>query len=124
MSGKWREIRKQPSGEVILARAKWCASFFCHFKGLQLASPLRENEGILFVHKTESRSRSIHMLFMRFSIGVVWLDQSGTVVDKRLAKPWRLMYAPKAKSQYYIEAMPSILDRVEVGDVLSFDKLA
>ena len=122
MSGQWRVIRKQPSNEIVLARARWCASFWCHFKGLQFAAPLANGEGLIFVHNNESKSRSIHMLFMRFSIGVVWLDRSGKVVDKKLAKPWRPMYAPAAPAQYYIEAMPSILDRVEIGDVLSFEE--
>ena len=121
MSDQWRIIRKQPSDEIVLAKAKWCASFWCHFKGLQFAAPLADDEGLLFVHRGESKSRSIHMLFMRFSIGVIWLDRNKVIVDKKLAKPWRLVYAPKGRAQYYIEAMPSILDRVSVGDKLSFD---
>jgi uncharacterized membrane protein (UPF0127 family) len=64
------------------------------------------------------------MLFMLFSIGVVWLDASGLVVDKRLAKPWRLAYAPQKPAQYFLEAKPAILERVQIGDVLQFDEAA
>lgn len=123
MSAKARIVRNESTGEVVLARAKWCASYWCHFKGLQFAPPLADDEGLIFVYNRESRSRSIHMLFMRFSIGVVWLDRDGRVVDKKLAKPWRLVYAPRKAAQYYIEAMPSILDRVNIGDVLKFDEV-
>lgn len=119
----WRIIRKASTNEVVLAKARWCSSFWCHFKGLQLVRHLPEDEGLLFVTPREGRSHTaIHMLFMLFSIGVVWLDQSGKVVDKKLARTWRPAYAPRSAAQYYIEAKPSILDRVEIGDILRFDE--
>ena len=120
---QWRTIRNTDTGEVILNKAKWCASFWCHFRGLQLVPGLPDDQGLLFVYKSESRSATtIHMFFMLFSIAVVWLDSSGKVVDKKLAKPWRPAYAPKAPAQYFIEANPSLLDQVEIGDVLQFDE--
>jgi hypothetical protein len=61
-------------------------------------------------------------LILVFSIGVVWLDKNSRVVDKQLAKPWRPMYTPKSPAQYYIEANPSVLDRVRVGSKLRFDE--
>ena len=84
---------------------------------------LPDDAGILFVNRRESRSQAtIHMFFMLFSIGVVWLDAAGHVVDKQLARPWRPAYVPKRAAQYFIEANPSFLDRVEIGDVLTFDE--
>ena len=125
MSKKWRIIRNAQTGEIVLARAKWCASVWCHFRGLQLVPRLPDDEGILFVTKSEGRAHtSIHMFFMRFSIAVVWLDASGTVVDKKLAKPWRAAYAPSAPAQYFLEANPSLLDCVKIGDRLRFDEEA
>jgi uncharacterized membrane protein (UPF0127 family) len=123
MSSEWRIIRKQESGEIILARARWCSSFWCHFRGLQLIPRLPDDEGLLFVTDYEGRLHTaIHMFFMLFSIGVIWLDRSGIVVDKTFAKPWRPSYAPRSPAQYYIEANPSILERVEIGDHLRFDE--
>ena len=125
MSTAWRIIRNTKTDEVVLARAKWCTSVWCHFKGLQLAPRLPDDEGILFVTKSEGRAHtSIHMFFVFFSIAVVWLDASGTVVDRKLAKPWRVAYAPSVPAQFFIEANPSLLDRVEVGDRLRFDEQA
>lgn len=122
---QWRIIRNTKTNEVILAQAKWCASFLCHFKGLMLKRNLSDQEGLLFVHKRESRSgTAIHMLFMFMDISVIWLDKHGTVVDKALAKPWRLAYAPQSAAMYYIEAAPSLYDRVEIGDTLRFDEEA
>lgn len=122
---QWRVLRNSGSGEVLLARVKWCSSFWCHFKGLQLVTRLPEDEGVLFVTNFEGRGHTaIHMFFMLFSIAVIWLDKSGRVVDKQLAKPWRPAYAPKAPAQYYVEANVSLFDRVQIGDQLRFDEVA
>ena len=81
-----RHPRYVPPTRVILTRAKWCASFWCHFRGLQLVPGLPDKEGVLFVTKRESRSQTtIHMFFMLFSIGVVWLDSYGNVLYINLA---------------------------------------
>lgn len=123
MSKRWHVLKNGETGEVILNRAKWCASIWCHFQGLMLRPNLPEDEGVLFVNKRESRSATtIHMFFMLFSIGVIWLNAHGQVVDKRLAKPWRPAYAPSKPAQYFIEANPSVLERVQIGDVLRFDE--
>jgi len=123
MSVDWRIIRNAETDEIVLERAKWCASFWCHFRGLQLVSNLPQNQGLLFVTGSESRSGSaIHMFFMLMEIAVVWLDSSGKVVDKKLAKPWRPIYSPAQPAQYYIEANTDLLERVQIGDVLRFDE--
>jgi uncharacterized membrane protein (UPF0127 family) len=120
---QYRILRNASTGAVLLDRARWCVSFWCHFKGLMFASALPESEGVLFVTNYEGRTHTaIHMFFMRFRIGVVWLDKAGKVVDKQLALPWRPAYAPAAPAQYFLEANVSILDRVQVGDVLRFDE--
>ncbi|GIK27555.1 MAG: hypothetical protein DWB44_12150 [Chloroflexi bacterium] len=117
----YRVLRNTRTGEVVLGRARWCASFLCHFVGLMGRAGLPQGEGLLFVTGRESKAATtIHMFFMRFTIGVVWLAKDGRVVDKAVAKPWRPAYAPKAPAQYYVEANVSVLDSVEIGDVLTF----
>lgn len=121
----YRILRNQASGQVILPRVRWCASFWCHLKGLMFRANLPADEGLLFVTHSESIvNTTIHMLFMRFAIGVVWLDARGVVVHKTLAKPWRPAYAPSRPAQYYLEANPDVLERVQVGDALTFNELA
>jgi uncharacterized membrane protein (UPF0127 family) len=120
---KRRIIRNAKSNQIVLGRAKWCQSFWCHFRGLQFVRHLDDDEGLLFVTGGESVvNTTIHMLFMFMEIAVVWLDSSGKVVDKKLAKPWRLAYPPASAARYYIEARPALLDRVQIGDVLKFDE--
>ncbi|MDK3161500.1 DUF192 domain-containing protein [Kamptonema cortianum] len=119
---EWRTVKNRDTGQVVLGRARLCVSFWSHFKGLQLAPSLPDDEGLLFVTKRDNRTETaIHMFFMRFSIGVIWIDSQGRVVDKRLAKPWRPYYAPSQPAQYFIEANPGILDRVSIGDHLVWD---
>jgi uncharacterized protein len=125
MSDNWRILKNTTTQDTILPRVKWCASFWCKLRGLMFRRHLPAGEGLLFVEGRESRQGSaIHMLFMFLTIGVVWLDKDGRVVDKKLAKPWRPIYTPQAPAQYFIEANPDILDRVAVGDVLQFDETA
>jgi uncharacterized membrane protein (UPF0127 family) len=117
-----RVIKNKDTGEVVLARASWCASLWCHFRGLMLRPRLDRDEGLLFVRNSPSvMNTTIHMLFMLMSIAVVWLDAEGRVVDAKLAKPWRLAYKPAKAAQYFIEAHPSFLERVKIDDILIFE---
>jgi uncharacterized membrane protein (UPF0127 family) len=122
---KWRILRNAQTNNVVLARTRLCDTFWCRFRGLQFVRHLPTDEGLLFVTGSESRTNtSIHMFFMFFSIAVVWLDASGTVVDQCLAKPWRPAYAPRKPAQYFLEANPDVLERVKIGDRLKFDEVA
>lgn len=122
---KWRVLKQFPSNKVILKRVKLCDNFWTRFRGLQLVTYLPDDEGLLFVTGSENRANTtIHMFFMFFSIGVVWLDAKGKVVDKCFAKPWRPAYAPRSPAQYFVEAKPAILDKVQIGDELRFDEVA
>jgi uncharacterized membrane protein (UPF0127 family) len=122
---KWRILRNAQTGVVVLGRTRLCDTFWCRFRGLQFVRHLPPDEGLLFVTGSESRTNtSIHMFFMFFSIGVVWLDASGTVVDQCLAKPWRPAYAPNKPAQYFLEANPDVLQRVKIGDRLAFNEAA
>lgn len=119
----WRILQNADTGEVILPRVRWCSSFLCHLRGLMFRASLPIDEGLLFVTKREGIAHAtIHMFFMRFPISVIWLDKHGTIVDVALAKPWRPAYAPKRAAQYYLEANVHLLDRLKVGDRISFDQ--
>ncbi len=113
----WNETR----GERLLGRVRWCASFFCRGRGLTFRRRLGEDEGLWLVGGRESRlDAAIHMLFVFFPIGVVWLDGEGRVVDTRLARPFRPFYAPRTPARDVLEGPPSLLKHVAVGDRLRF----
>lgn len=117
-----KRVKRAETGEILLARGVWCASFFCHLKGLMFRRKIGTDEGLIFVTKKPSIvNTTIHMFFMFFPIAVIWLDADLQVVDAKYAKPWRPAYAPAKPAQYYIESHPSLLERVKIGDVLLFE---
>ena len=112
------------SGTILLGRVRWCDSFACKLRGLMFRSRLEPGEGLLMVERVASRSgTAIHMLFMAFPIAVVWLDEAFRVVDKTLARPWRLAYLPAQAACYTLEAEPDLLDHVQIGDRLTFEAI-
>lgn len=109
------------SNDVLLDQVRWCGSFLCKLRGLMFRRELAAGEGLLMVEPYASRTgTAIHMLFMAFPIATIWLDNEFVVVDKVYAKPWRLAYAPAKAARYTLEAHPSMLDRVQIGDKLLF----
>ena len=102
-----------------MARARVCAGYFSRLKGLSFQGQTAINEGALFICGSPGRlATAIHTLAVRSPIGVVWLSADRLVVDKKLAQPWRFAHVPSAPAMYYLEAEPTILDRVEIGDQL------
>ena len=107
--------------QLLIARARWCDTFGRKFRGFMLHPPITLAEALVLVETSESKLKTaIHMLFMRFDLGVVWVNGRGEVVDTVLAKRWRLQYTPRAAAQYVIEMHPSLLAQVQIGDKVAF----
>ena len=112
-------VENRTRGQVVLARVKWCRSYFCRLRGLMFRRRLPPDEGLLLDEGRASvTATAIHMLFVFFPIAAVWLDEAFCVVDKKLARPFRPLYAPRAPARYVLEAVPELLDQVAVGDQL------
>ncbi len=83
---------------------------------------LPPQEGLLLVYKTDSRlDSSIHMMFVRFDLGVIWINSAGVVVDTLLAKQWKAAYFPQKPARYVLEIVPERLGEFQVGDQIFFD---
>ncbi|MDX1616215.1 MAG: DUF192 domain-containing protein [Candidatus Promineifilaceae bacterium] len=109
------------SGDVLVPRARWCASFGSKLRGFTFRRMLEPGEGLVLVESKDSRSATaIHMFFVFMDLAVIWVNDAGLVVDVALARPWRPAYVPKAPARYVIEANPSTLERVQLGDTLAF----
>lgn len=112
-----RLIVNERSGNVVLARARVRAGFFSRLTGLSLRGPKSIKDGAFFIRRSPGRlTTAVHTLAVRSPIGVVWLSADRIVVDKKLAKSWRFAHVPSAPALYYLEADPTILERVEIGD--------
>ncbi len=118
------EIRlRRADGTLLPLDVRRCATFWCRLRGLMFRRTLRDREALLFVESGEGRvTTSIHMLFVFFPIGVVWLDGQGVVVDKALARPFWPYYAPQKPARYYLEADPAVLDWVAIGERLTIEE--
>jgi uncharacterized membrane protein (UPF0127 family) len=106
---------------VLVRHVRRADSFVSRLRGLTFRRQLGKEEGLLLVGHTESRAESaIHMFFVFFPIGVVWLDRANRVVDKAVARPFRPYYAPQAPAVGVLECQPDVLKKVEVGDRIRF----
>ena len=115
-------IEQGRSGRILLKAARWCDGFMTKLRGFTFTPTLAEDEGLVLVENKDSKlSTSIHMLFVNFDLGVIWVNDAGEVVDTVLAKPWKLSYAPQAPARYVIEGHPRLLEQVKVGDRIRFE---
>ncbi|MBI3360458.1 MAG: DUF192 domain-containing protein [Chloroflexi bacterium] len=120
-SGQIIQLRRRATGEVILARMRWCSSFLCRLRGLTWRAGLAPDEGLVLVEAKDSQlDAAIHMFFVFFPIAAIWLDSNGRVVDTRLARPWRPLYVARAPARYVVEAAPALLEKISVGEELDF----
>ncbi len=102
-------------------RLEVCSSFFEKFRGLMFRKTLAFDEGIMLVDKSESvTNSSIHMFFMKFDLGIIWLNEKKQVVDKNMAFKWHPFYASKVPARYTLEIHPTRLDEFQPGDQVEF----
>lgn len=101
----------------MVLNLKLCDTFFSKFRGLMLTKEPPPDGGIMIVESGESKvNATIHMMFMNYDITVLWLDRDLMVVDKVLAKKWKMYYAPQVPAQYILEIHPDRFDDFEIGD--------
>ena len=102
-------------------RIKYCDTFLTQLRGFTFRSRLSRDEGLLLVGTRDSRlDSSIHMLFVSFDLTVIWINSGMQVVDKVLAKSWRLAYFSKQPARYVLEIHPERWGVYEIGDTVQF----
>ncbi len=117
----YRKIIHQESGKTLVENALWCNSFTTKLRGFTFRRTWKDGDGLVLVEKKDNRvNTAIHMLFVFFDLGVIWVNDAGKIVDTAVAKPWRLSYAPQAPARYVIEAHPDITTQVKIGDTITF----
>ena len=94
-------------------------SAFGRARGLLGRDGLEPGEGMLI-----DGAGSIHMLFMRFPIDVVFLDREKKVVGVRHElRPWRVAGARGARATLELPAGAAGAAGIELGDELVLDGL-
>jgi uncharacterized membrane protein (UPF0127 family) len=118
---KFVEIQNQNKNLSSSLKAVYCDSFLCRFRGLMFRKSLPADEGLVLVYGSDSRmDASIHMMFVNFDLGVIWINSASEVVDTVLAKQWKLAYLPKSPARYVLEIVPERLGEFEIGDRVTF----
>ena len=65
---------------------------------------------------------AIHMFAVRMDLAVIWINSALDVVDLRLARSWRPVYASHSPAKYVLEISPSRLGEFQPGDHLEFNE--
>ncbi|HEX7974645.1 MAG TPA: DUF192 domain-containing protein [Anaerolineales bacterium] len=122
MSGKtYVKVVQRRTGNILVESARWCQSWLCKLRGFQFHRRLEPGEALILVEKEDTIAKSsIHMFFVFFPIAAIWINEQGRVTSAQLAKPWRPFYVSPAPARYVLEAAPSLLDKVSVGDEIEF----
>ena len=99
-----------------------CNTFWLRFMGLMFAKPIDLQGGVLIDEKRDSIvNTSIHMFFMNFDIGAVWINEKKIVVEALYARRWRPFYAPRSPACLILEIHPDRLAEFAPGDLVSIE---
>jgi len=104
-------------------QASFCETFWCHLRGLSFRRSIPNNRGLLLVYSRESIiETAIHMFGVFFDLGIIWINNSGVIVDKCLAKRFVTVKAPSEPARYVLEVVPARLNEFQIGDRISFEQ--
>jgi hypothetical protein len=107
-------------GAILCERCEIPETAFGRMRGLLGREGLEPGEGMLI-----DRAGSVHMLFMRFPIDVVFLDRDRRVVGVRHGlRPWRVAGARRAVAALELPAGVAAATEIETGDVLVIEDAA
>ena len=115
----------EPEGEnrVLATNVESAATTLEHAKGLMFRDSIPDDYALAFrfedppfwVPGPLANWRSIHMLFVRFPLDVVWV-LDGDVRQVKTVRPWRGL--GMAKADTLLELPAGAADGVEVGDAV------
>jgi len=89
--------------KITIKKTKLASTSLDQGLGLMFSKKMYFNYALIFPRNKESIiGSSIHMMFVFYSIKVIFLDRNKKVVDIIIAKPF-LFYSPKKPSKYIIE---------------------
>jgi len=103
------QVQVRESGEVLLSHVIRADSFAQRFWGLMGRPGLARGEALWF-----PRTSSIHTFFMKFPLGIVYLNRDNQVVACEVVRPWRLGGWHRHTSQV-VELVAELIDEVKIG---------
>jgi len=115
------KVRNQTTPLNAALTAGYCESFMCRLKGLMFRKGIPDDWGLLLVQGSESVVNSaIHMFFVPFDLGIVWINNQHEIVDVAVAKRWIGLKSPRKPARYILEVTPARMSEFHNGDKLEF----
>ncbi len=113
------KIIHQKSGIVLGSNVRTATSFWRRLRGYMFyAKPPTEFDGLYFPN-----SKIVHNSFVRFSLDVIFIDRSNTVVKViRGFRPWRISKNYRMAAHAVEFPAGSVPESVTSGDQLVFQK--
>lgn len=108
--------------KIILDRLDYRTSLFGISFGLMFSSKAKARRGVCLVmpsSKDVQFGSSVTMLFVFYSLEILFVNLEGVVVDKVLLRPWISSYTPQAPAKYIIESTKGTFDMISIGDKVS-----
>ena len=106
-----------PRDTEVCARCEIADKALQRMHGLLGRDGLQPGEGMLI-----KPASSVHTMFMRFPIDVVFLDRAHRIVGiAHTLRPWRAAGARRAKAALELPAGTAAAHGLEVGDVLTIE---
>lgn len=110
------EVYSQNSGTLLVPHIRLANGVWSRFRGLMLTRALKEGEGLLI-----APCYSVHTMFMRFSIDVIFLDSEDRVTKiAESLRPFRFAVGRGARRVLEISAGSAQALGLHVGDRLRF----
>jgi hypothetical protein len=110
------KIFNKTKGTYVALNGREAVTFFERLLGLMFRASIGKDEALIF-HNVNS----IHMLFMRFPIDVLYLNKDNQVLKvKHSLKPWRMSSCIRAKATIELPANKARETATDTGDTLEF----
>ncbi len=102
--------------QVRIARTPWKKAI-----GLMFSRKKNHTFALVFSFPVENRIiSSVHMLFVFYSIDILFLNKEKIVVDKTTLKPFTLNYTPKKAAKHFIEIPIGLNKKISIGDKINW----
>lgn len=107
---------KDSNGEVIIDELMVFDTFSKRLKGLMFEKEIQSGAAALL-----EPCNSIHTFFMKFDIGVIYLDKNDVVIrGPQIMKPWRIGPIVKGSKKVIEYDFKKTFVKVNIGDKLEF----
>ena len=109
------------NGKIVASDMEFARSIISQTLGLMFRKNIKNDYALVFEMRKPKRV-SLHMLFVKFPIDVLFLDNSKTIIRTAQLNPWTGRASSGDKIKYIIE-MPKgaiLKNGLAVGEQLSF----